>query len=135
MDFSIAVHSFHSYADLPGQKEKDDETSFSQFTNTNHFGERQSEMTFGESVSAPGFQIDFEGSRPLFQLKGNIGFQFPRPVFRRMWNASGIVCGETLAQVACAADVTLIRMTDAAQNVSVKHQFKPVVYVLNRGEQ
>ena len=82
---------------------------------------KQSEMTFGERVSAPGFQIYFESSRPIFQLKSNIGFQFPRPVFRRMWRASAIVFGETLSQVTCAADVTLIRMADAAQNVSIEH--------------
>ena len=78
-------------------------------------------MTFGERVSAPGFQIKFEGSRPIFQLEGYVGFHFPRPVFRRVWDASGIVYGETLAQVACTADVPFIRMADAAQNVSVEH--------------
>lgn len=85
------------------------------------FVKRKSEMTFGERVSAPGFQIKFEGSRPIFQLEGYVGFHFPRPVFRRVWDASGIVYGETLAQVACTADVPFIRMADAAQNVSIEH--------------
>ena len=51
-----------------------------------------------------------------------------------MWNASGIVCGRTFAQVAGATDVTLIRMADAAQNVSVKRKYKPVVECLESGE-
>ena len=91
-------------------------------------------MPFGERVSAPGFQIDFEGSCPFFQLKGNVGFQFPRPVFCRMWTAAGVVFGETLAQVACAADVALIRMADAAQNVSVEHILSLLCSVWNRGK-
>ena len=77
---------------------------------------------FGESMAAARFQILFKGPRLFFRFERDIGFDFPRFEFCCMRDFACVMSFEPFSQVAGAADVTLIRVIYAAQNISVEHQ-------------
>ncbi len=86
-------------------------------------------MPLGEGETAAGFEIVFKRNGFFFRIKSNVCFDFPGTEFCRMRDIAFVVFFQAFPQVRSMTDITLIRMIDAADNVSVKHSFS---HILNR---
>ena len=84
-------------------------------------------MPRGEGMAATRFQIGLEMRCFFHGLKGKVCFNLPRTILGRVRNPAAIVLCKALLQVSRAADVTLIGLRQAPQNIRIEHREKPIV--------
>lgn len=78
-------------------------------------------------MAAAGLQVRLEMRRLFHGLKGKIRFNLPRAVFGSMRHPAAIVFCKALLQIARTANVTLIGIRQAPQNIRIEHREKPMV--------
>ena len=97
------------------------------YTTSYHSPSHFSKVPRGEGMAAAGLQIGLEMRCFFHGLKGKVCFNLPRTVFGSMRNPAAIVLCEALLQIARTADVTLIGIRQAPQNIRIEHREKPIV--------
>ena len=78
-------------------------------------------MSRRESMAAAGFKITFKCLSLSKRFECDVGFYLPGKKLGSMRNLAGIVFCEAGAEVGCAADVALVGIAEAAEDVGVVH--------------
>ena len=78
-------------------------------------------MPAGEGVAAARFEITFKGLGLRERFECYVGFDFPWEKLGGMRNLAGIMFCEAGAEIGSAADVALVGMGEAAEDVGVVH--------------
>lgn len=78
-------------------------------------------MLVAEGTAGTGFQVVFKGCGLGFVYKGVIGNDLPGTILGGMGGLTGVVTGKPLVEVRGQADIVLLRVGDALNEVDVFH--------------
>jgi len=84
-------------------------------------------MPLGESVTGTTLEVALEMLRLFQRFERGVESDFPRGEFCGVSGTSSVVVGESLPQVGGVSGVSLVRMTDAREDVCVKHGGPPSI--------
>src|SRR5205809_689511 len=90
-------------------------------------------MAFCEGVPGTRFEIRFEALGSFLRLECGVEFQFPRDELGRVWTSARVVVAKFGRAAGREGAENLSRVTDAMEDVRVKHETGLPSVALNPG--